>query len=51
MMNFILGVSSEYTEYQLWAADLTNDGVVDVLDIVILANLILGFQSTWDLFP
>ena len=41
MMNFILGVSSEYTEYQLWAADLTNDGVVDVIDIIAIVNLIL----------
>ena len=41
MMNYILGISSDYDEYQLWAADLTGDAVIDVVDIIAIVNLIL----------
>jgi len=41
MMNYILGISSDYDEYQLWAADLTGDDVIDVVDIIAIVNLIL----------
>ena len=41
MMNLIIGDASEYTDYQLWAADLTGDGIIDIIDIITIVNLIL----------
>jgi len=35
-------LSGEITEYQLLAGDLYVDGALDVLDIVMLVDLILG---------
>ncbi len=49
MMNYILGVSPDYDEYQLWAADLTGDSVIDVVDIIAIVNLILdSWVGKWD---
>ena len=42
MMNMILGDISLYTDYELWAADLNEDGTVDVFDIITIVNIILS---------
>ena len=41
VMNMILGDSSLYTDYELWSADLNEDDVVDVFDIITIINIIL----------
>ena len=40
-MNMILGDISLYTDYELWAGDLTGDDIVDVFDIITIVNIIL----------
>jgi hypothetical protein len=39
-INIILG--SDPSNYELWSADLNQDNVIDILDIVLLINLILA---------
>ena len=43
MINYIVG-NEDFTEEQLLAADLNGDGVINILDILVLINLILGDQ-------
>ena len=40
MVSFILGESTD--EYEYSAADINNDGEVNILDVVQLVNIILG---------
>ena len=42
MMNIILTVENDYTICQEGASDLNSDGVIDILDVVLLINIILG---------
>ena len=41
-VNIVLSAGEEATEYELWAADCTGNGDIDVLDIIGIVNLILG---------
>tara|TARA_Y100001970_G_scaffold249759_1_gene320708 strand:- start:4242 stop:7601 length:3360 start_codon:yes stop_codon:yes gene_type:complete len=41
IMNMILGDSSQYSEYELWSADLNGDGIVDIFDIITIVSIIL----------
>jgi cyclomaltodextrinase len=41
VVNIILELPPEATEYELWAADFNEDGVVNVLDVVEIVNEIL----------
>jgi len=41
ILNFILSVDNPSNE-EMAAADLNEDGILNVLDIVLLVNLILG---------
>ena len=41
MVNFAL-YTEDPTNSQFWASDLNNDGAINVLDIVMMVNLILG---------
>ena len=40
-INIILSVL-EVTDYQLWASDLNQDNVTNILDVVSLVNIILN---------
>jgi hypothetical protein len=41
IMNMILGDSGQYSEYELWSADLNGDDVVDIFDIITIVSIIL----------
>jgi hypothetical protein len=41
-VNIILGANPNPTDYELWAADMNQDGNIDILDIVLIVNTILG---------
>ena len=43
MISYIL-FTAEPTDYQFWAADINNDSVLNILDVVMLVDLILGNQ-------
>ena len=43
-VNFILNVGEPPTEYQLWAADCSGDGNIDISDIVGMVEAMLGYQ-------
>ena len=37
----VLGDLSQYSDYELWAADLNEDSIVDIFDIITIVNIIL----------
>lgn len=41
-VNIILNIGEPPTEYELWAVDCDDDGKIDLLDVVGIANAILG---------
>jgi hypothetical protein len=41
-INFILSVGDPPTDFELWAADCTGDTNIDVLDVLGIANVLLG---------
>ena len=38
----VLGDISLYTDYEVWSADLNQDSIVDVFDIITIVNIILN---------
>ena len=42
MMNIILIAEDEYTICQEDASDMNSDGVINILDVILLVNIILG---------
>ena len=44
MMNIILNLENDYTICQEDASDINSDGVVDILDVVVLINIILDLS-------
>ncbi|UCE18506.1 MAG: hypothetical protein JSV84_16915 [Gemmatimonadota bacterium] len=44
MINIILAIEGDPTEYQVWASDCTGDGQVNILDVVGIVNVILGIR-------
>ncbi|SVB44398.1 uncharacterized protein METZ01_LOCUS197252 [marine metagenome] len=41
IVNFILDIT-EFTDMQFYLADMNQDGVIDILDLILLANAILN---------
>ena len=44
LVNFILDLNSP-TNYQFWASDINEDGQLNILDVVLIANQILGLNK------
>ena len=42
MMNIILILEDDYTICQEDASDMNLDGIVDILDVILLVNIVLG---------
>ena len=42
IMNMILGSDlSNFSDYEIWSADLSNDNNIDIFDIITIVNLVL----------
>ena len=33
--------SSDSTDYELWSADIIQDGIIDILDIISIVNIVM----------
>ena len=42
MIGIILNLEDDYTICQEDASDINSDGVIDILDVILLVNIILG---------
>ena len=42
MLNIILILEDDYTICQEDASNMNSDGVIDILDVILLVNIILG---------
>ena len=42
MIGIILMLEDDYTICQEYASDINLDGVIDILDVIVLINIILG---------
>ena len=40
-VNIVVGGTDGFTDYQLWAADVNSDSIINVLDIVLLVNIVV----------
>ena len=41
VVNNIVNLTS-LTDYEMWASDMNQDGIIDVLDVIIIVNLIIN---------
>jgi hypothetical protein len=41
MVNTIIN-ESDTTDYQGWASDLNQDGIIDILDVLNVVNIVIG---------
>ena len=42
MVNIVVGGTAGFTDYQIWAADINSDSIINVLDIVLLVNIVVN---------
>ena len=42
IISIVLILEDDYTVCQEYASDINTDGVIDILDVILLVNIILG---------